>query len=80
MNFIKSISGVWVETIPLLKSKSTTYLGLENTMDFPSKNFQSMVPTYISICPICDNEQKWKSTGVIPYHIQCKKCKSHFKT
>lgn len=63
----------------LLLTKGTTYLGCEEINNFPMEGMKNLIPTYISICPVCDNKQKWRTTGVIPDYISCDKCKSHFR-
>ncbi len=56
-----------------LKAKNTYYLGLEDI------GMWKDVPTYISVCPYCNFEHKWRTTGLLPGYLECGKCHQKFK-
>lgn len=69
------LSGLDLKQFGILpKSLSTKYIGLEDINDL-WKN----IPTYISICPFCNTENKWRTTGILPLYIECEKCHQKFK-
>lgn len=66
------VSGLNLVPAALPKSKSTLYIGLIWATD-------NIVPTYISVCPQCEIEHKWRTTGLLPDYIQCEKCGIKFR-
>lgn len=36
------------------------------------------VPTFISICPKCHEENEWSTTGILPMCHTCRKCNEKF--
>ena len=35
------------------------------------------IPTFISVCPYCKTENKWRTTGIIVPH-RCENCNKYF--
>lgn len=67
-------SGFDFNRINLLpKSKESKFIGSELSETF------GYIPAYIEICPKCNNEVKWRTTGAIPMSLKCDKCNQEFK-
>ena len=56
----------------LPKSKNTHFIGYENV------GLMTNVPTYISVCPFCDFDNKWRTTELLPGYLKCEKCHEKF--
>jgi hypothetical protein len=68
------ISGLNLQEIQLLpKSKSSKRINDEYVGFAMGK-----IPTYIEICPKCDSEVKWRTTGTLPDSLVCEKCGQRF--
>lgn len=53
----------------------------KNTYQVEAKlieEYEGYVPHFASICPFCDNENIWGTTGLWPSYITCGKCKISF--
>lgn len=73
MNIVQSGFFDRGDSIILAKSKNTIYVGLTKSGTW--KN----VPTYISVCPFCDFEKKWRTTGLLPDFLTCENCNQKFR-
>lgn len=69
------LSGINLEYYKILKKSVKTYsVNWEVISGFSSYP----IPTFISVCPECLDENKWHTTGLLPGSITCKKCNEKF--
>lgn len=61
----------------LPKSKNTFSIGDEMVAIILDK--LTPVPTFISVCPFCETDNKWRTTGALPGFIECQNCHQKFQ-
>jgi len=72
---LRYIDDLFLDTLKVAKTDRQE----DEDMFIYSDKISNKVPTYISLCPHCEQPEKWRTSGVFPLFITCKKCGNNFK-